>query len=129
MQPTGTTPSIHKSVQDLRRKQRIAQAVALGDCGHIHKAMAMVECVPASARHAEDWDLMARLYTSMSRFREARDAWEQAERAGMSPELVRKVITALDARRHITLIAIVLLVTAAALAALLALMAILSVLF
>jgi cytochrome c-type biogenesis protein CcmH/NrfG len=129
MQQQAMNPDIRNTAQDLIRRQRIAQAVAIAECGHAHKALAMVESVPTTARHAEDWDLMARLLTRMSQFREARNSWEEAERAGMSPELVRNAITALAARRHVTLIAIFLLATAAAMAALLAIIVIFTILF
>ena len=108
MHRSSTTPALRSLGQDLIRRQRIAQAVAIAECGHPCKALAIVLAVPASTRHFEDWDLIARLLIRMSRFHEARDAWEQAAHAGMSPERVRNAITALDARRHITLIALVL---------------------
>jgi hypothetical protein len=120
-------PAIHNFTQNVNRRQRIAQAAAVADCGHVPKALAMCEAVPTANRHAEDWDLMARLFTRMSRFRDAREAWEQAGRAGLSPAFVQQALTALDARHHTTLIAIVLVAAAVGMMATLTVLALLAV--
>ena len=121
MNPSSPAFAIRNAASDLSRRQRIAQAVAVAECGHPCKALAIAEVVPADARHAEDWDLIARLLTQMSRFQDARSAWEQAALAGMSPARVGTALKALDARRHITLIALVLIAAAGAIASILAL--------
>lgn len=127
MQSKMMSAAVHNFIQDMDRRQRIARAVAFAECGRPCRALAIIEAVPPSARHAEEWDMMARLLTGMSRFREARDAWEQAGCAGMSPKHVRKVISALDARRHITLVTMVLFAAFCAVAMLLALLVFLSI--
>jgi predicted negative regulator of RcsB-dependent stress response len=94
--------------EDLKRRQRISLVVALAECGQVVKAISILDAIPQEERHAEDWDILARIYTQISRLHDARASWEQAERSGMPSDQVRRVLQALHLRRHASLISIVL---------------------
>lgn len=98
---------ISRLSEDLNRRHLISLVVALAECGQADKAIAIVEAIPVAGRHSEDWDILARLYTHMSRFHDARASWEQAERSGMPTDQVRRALEALHSRRHTSLISIV----------------------